>query len=123
MEARGEVRGGRFVDGVWGEQFALAEAVAKMRSLKKEEKKGVLVCISAADPLNLQGVITPGRKIPSYLGNRILFRDGIPVAVYESEEVNFLIPVDNSEKWELQNALIRRNVSPKLRPYLGKGIM
>jgi ATP-dependent helicase Lhr and Lhr-like helicase len=123
MEARGEVRGGRFVDGVWGEQFALAEAVAKMRSLKKEEKKGTLVCISAADPLNLQGVITPGRKIPSYLGNRILYRDGIPVAVYESEEVSFLIPVDHAEKWELHNTLIRRNISPKLRPYLGKGIV
>jgi ATP-dependent Lhr-like helicase len=123
MEARGEVRGGRFVDGVWGEQFALAEAVAKIRSVKKEEAKGTLVCISAADPLNLQGVITPGKKIPSYSGNRILYRDGIPVAAYESEEINFLVTVDNSEKWELQNALIRRNVSPKLRPYLGKGIV
>jgi ATP-dependent Lhr-like helicase len=123
MEARGEVRGGRFVDGVWGEQFALSEAVAKIRSVKKEEIKGTLVCISAADPLNLQGVITPGKRIPSYLGNRILYRDGIPVAAYESEEVNFFISVDSSEKWELQNALIRRNVSPKLRPYLGKGIV
>ena len=123
MEARGEVRGGRFVEGVYGEQFALPEAVAQLRRLRKELKKGNLISISAADPLNLTGIITPEKRIPSVFSNRILYRDGTPVAVKEGKEVKFLLKLDESEKWSLKKALIQRNVSPKLRAYLGKGII
>jgi ATP-dependent helicase Lhr and Lhr-like helicase len=122
LEARGEIRGGRFVDGVWGEQFALPEAVVRLRQIRKEEKTGKLISLSASDPLNMHGLITPGKKLSAYLGNRILYKDGVPIAVLESDEVKFLIEVSDQEKWELQNILIRRDISPKLRPYLGKGI-
>ncbi|MFL5731446.1 MAG: DEAD/DEAH box helicase, partial [Cytophagaceae bacterium] len=113
MEARGEIRGGRFVDGVWGEQFALSEAVASLRQIRKEEKTGRLISLSASDPLNMHGLITPGKKLSAYAGNRILYKDGVPVAILESDEVKFLADIPDTEKWALQNALIRRDISPK----------
>ncbi|MCI0453634.1 MAG: ATP-dependent DNA helicase, partial [Candidatus Dadabacteria bacterium] len=123
LEARGEVRGGRFVEGVWGEQFALPEAVSKLRMIRREPKDSTLVSISAADPLNLTGVITPGRRVPSLFNNRILYKDGVPVAVKEGKEIRLLTDFDRTEKWNIQNALIQRNVPSKLRAYLGKGVV
>jgi ATP-dependent helicase Lhr and Lhr-like helicase len=120
LEARGQIRGGRFVEGVYGEQYALPEAVIELRNQKKLHKTDVLVSISAADPLNLTGIITPGRRIPSYSGNRILYRDGVPVAVKEAKEIQFLVEPQEGQKWSLRNALIRQQVSPRLRKYLGK---
>jgi len=123
LEARGQIRGGRFVEGVWGEQFALPEAITELRAGKKEDKSEVLVSISAADPLNLTGIITPGRRISAYAGNRILYKNGTPIAFLEAKEVQFMIePESSEEKWKLQNALVQRNISPKLRKYLGKGV-
>lgn len=122
MEARGEIRGGRFVTGVWGEQFALPEAIAELRLVRKEGKKGTLISISAADPLNLTGIITPGRRISSIFTNRVLYLDGVPVAIKEGKETQVLVEVDEGEKWKLQNALIQRKVPPRLRTYLGKGV-
>jgi len=121
MEARGQIRGGRFVEGIYGEQFGLPEAIVELRNIRKEEKRNVLASISAADPLNLTGIITPGKRIPSFTGNRILYQDGVPAAVKESGEVQFLID-PSTHKWDLQAALIRQNVSPKLRKYLGKAV-
>ena len=121
MEARGQIRGGRFVEGVWGEQFALPEAIVELRATRKEEPTGVLVAISAADPLNLTGILTPGRRIPGYTGNRILYRDGVPVACREAKEVQFMVEV-NGEEWALQKALVQKVIPPKLRKYLGKGV-
>lgn len=120
MEARGEVRGGRFVDGIWGEQYALTEAVGAMRKVRKKEKTGSLVSLSAADPLNLVGVLLPGKKIPAYTGNRILFRDGTPIAVLQGGEVKFLVEMETGEKWELQKELVNRKIPPMLKAYLGK---
>jgi ATP-dependent Lhr-like helicase len=60
LEARGEIRGGRFVNGMSGEQFALAEAVGQLRAIRREGPRGQLISISAADPLNLVGVVTRG---------------------------------------------------------------
>jgi ATP-dependent Lhr-like helicase len=122
LEARGQIRGGRFVEGVYGEQYALPEAIIELRSLVKENKTNVLISISAADPLNLTGVITPGRRIPAYSGNRILYRDGTPIAIKEAKEIQFLIEPEAEEKWSLQNALIQHEVSPKLKKYLGKAV-
>jgi ATP-dependent Lhr-like helicase len=119
MEARGQIRGGRFVEGIYGEQYALPEAVVALRNVRKLNKKDVLVSISAADPLNLTGIITPGRRIPGYTGNRVLYKDGIPVAVKEANEIHFMIEPEAGEKWPLQDALIKRSISPKLRKYLG----
>jgi ATP-dependent Lhr-like helicase len=79
-EARGEIRGGRFVTGFSGEQFAQAEAVAALRGVRRAPKDGQeRVELSAADPLNLVGVLTPGARVPATLGNRIAYLDGIPV--------------------------------------------
>ena len=122
LEARGEIRGGRFVDGVWGEQFALPGAVAKLRSIRKAPREGKLISITAADPLNLTGVIGPGRRVPALYGNRILYRDGVAVAVKDGKELKFLGDFEDRRKWDMQNMLVRRNVSPRLRSYLGRGI-
>lgn len=122
LELSGEVRGGRFVDGVWGEQFALPEAVAGLRQTRRTRKDGTLVSISAADPLNLTGIITPGKRVPSHYKNRVLYRDGIPAAVKEGGDVRLLSKFDGAEEWNLKAALVKRNFSPKLRAYLGKGV-
>ena len=123
MEARGEIRGGRFVEGVWGEQFALPEAVTKLRTIRREEKKGVLISISAGDPLNLQGVLSPGKLVTQLPGNRILYKDGEPIAVLNGNETVYLKKeMDEEAQWNAKTALVRRTVSPKLRAYLGKGI-
>ena len=80
-EARGEVRGGRFVAGLVGEQFALQEAVDALRAVHRREPTGEVVRLSACDPLNLVGIITPGARVPAVLGNEVLYRDGAPVDV------------------------------------------
>ena len=90
MEARGEIRGGRFVEGFYGEQFALPEALASLRLLRKREKTGAWVTLCAADPANLQGILTPGPRVPATRANRVLFRDGEPIAVLESGELRVL---------------------------------
>ncbi len=81
MELRGEIRGGRFVDGFIGEQFALPEAVETLRSMRKGQAKSQVIQISAADPLNLVGVILPGARVPAHTSNYIMFRDGVPIRV------------------------------------------
>lgn len=122
LELQGQIRGGRFIEGVWGEQVALPEAITELRRITKKEKNGMLVSISAADPLNLTGVLTPGKRVPGYFGNRILYRDGVPVAFQEAKEIQFLIEPGQQEKWDLQTRLVQRTISPHLRKYLGKGV-
>ncbi|MHB8425760.1 MAG: DEAD/DEAH box helicase [Gammaproteobacteria bacterium] len=108
LEARGEVRGGRFVDGFAGEQFALPEAVGALREVRRRETTGELVSVSAADPLNLVGIITPGARVPVQGENRMLYRDGVPVAVQVAEEVKFLEQVTRETEWALRNRLLRK---------------
>ncbi len=107
LEARGEIRGGRFVSGFAGEQFALPDAAVMLRKVARSEEIE-RVSISAADPLNLVGVLTPGEKVPRLPGNRVLFEGGVPVAVQVGGEVKFLREVDGKREWEVRNALIRR---------------
>jgi ATP-dependent Lhr-like helicase len=106
MEARGEIRGGRFVTGFSGEQFALPEAAGALRKAVGTDEE--LVSISAADPLNLAGVMTPGEKVPALSGNRVLYRNGLPVAVQSGDDVRFLQPVESKSEWEIRNLLIRK---------------
>jgi ATP-dependent helicase Lhr and Lhr-like helicase len=122
MELRGEVRGGRFVDGVWGEQYALPESVAGLRETRRRSRDGKLVSVSAADPLNLTGIITPGERVSSHYKNRVLYRDGIPVAIKEGENIRILSDAGKKEEWDLRTALVKRSFSHKLRAYLGKGV-
>jgi ATP-dependent Lhr-like helicase len=84
MEDRGEVRGGRFVHGFIGEQFALPVAVESMRALRKQPPSGEIITLSAADPLNLVGIILPGERVPAISGKSVTYRDGIPVSGEES---------------------------------------
>ncbi|MBT8049227.1 MAG: DEAD/DEAH box helicase [Gammaproteobacteria bacterium] len=90
MEDRGEVYGGRFVDGFSGEQFALPEAVGLLRRMAAEPSTRQLTVISACDPLNLGGVITPGVKTVARSGNRILLFNGVPVARLQGDELELL---------------------------------
>lgn len=122
MEARGQIRGGRFVEGVYGEQYALPEAVIELRNTRKDTRREVLVSISAADPLNLTGIITPGKRVPAFSGNRILYQDGVPVAFREAKEIQFVSEPEASRKWVLHHALIQHHTSPKLRKYLGRAV-
>jgi len=79
LEARGEIRGGRFVDGFLGEQFALPVAVESLRATRKMPTTGEMVTISAADPLNLVGVVVPGERVPAISGRSVTYRDGVAV--------------------------------------------
>lgn len=90
MEDRGEVRGGRFVDGFSGEQFALHEALGLLHRQAQPDRPAQSVVIAAADPLNLGGIITPGVRTPSLCGNRILLQSGVPVARMLGDEVEIL---------------------------------
>jgi len=122
LEARGEIRGGRFVGGFSGEQYALAEAVGLLRAVRREEANRELVAVSGADPLNLVGIITPGDVVTGLATNRMLYRDGIPVAVQEGDgrEVRILLDTTPDESEALKTALVRRRVAPLVRTYLGK---
>jgi ATP-dependent Lhr-like helicase len=87
MEARGTVRGGRFVAAFYGEQYARPEAVESLRKVRKTGKAGELVRVSAVDPLNLAGIITPGPRVTSVHTNSVVFRDGVPLTAEEASEV------------------------------------
>jgi ATP-dependent Lhr-like helicase len=115
-EARGEIRGGYFVGGISGEQFALPEAIGLLRSIRKSASRGELITLSAADPLNLQGILTPGTRIPAFTTNRILFRDGLPVAALESGEIRKLSDEQIPDS-QIENALRVGKLRPSLRPY------
>jgi ATP-dependent Lhr-like helicase len=86
FEARGLVRGGRFVTGFAGEQYSLPEALDELRHIRRTERKGEIVRLSAADPLNLSGVILPGKRVPAIRTNSVVFRDGLLVPVEQSAE-------------------------------------
>jgi ATP-dependent Lhr-like helicase len=107
LEARGDIRGGRFVAGFAGEQFALPEAVGLLRETRRRPTKGALVSLSGADPLNLAGLLTPGPKLAATTGNRVLYRDGAPVAFLAAGEVQVIETVPAPEEWALRTALLR----------------
>ena len=79
LEARGEIRGGRFVDGFLGEQFALPVAVESVRATRKLPPNGETATVSAADPLNLVGIVVPGERVPAISGRTVSYRDGVAV--------------------------------------------
>jgi ATP-dependent Lhr-like helicase len=110
LEARGEIRGGRFVAGFSGEQYATPEAVSLLRDIRRKPHDGQFIALSAADPLNLVGLITPESRVPALTGNRVLYKDGLPIAAYVAGEVRFFVEIDPSAQWEVQNAILRRHV-------------
>jgi ATP-dependent Lhr-like helicase len=107
LESRGEIRGGRFVAGFSGEQFALADAIVMLRDVRRKPSADEWISVSGADPLNLTGILTPGPRLAAITGNRLLYRDGLPVALLAGGEVHFLEALDTAGEWEARKALLR----------------
>jgi ATP-dependent Lhr-like helicase len=78
LEDRGLVRGGRFVTGFSGEQYALPEAAEQLAHVRRTPRTGERVVVNATDPLNLVGVIVPGDAVPAVRTNRVVYVDGLP---------------------------------------------
>jgi ATP-dependent Lhr-like helicase len=113
MEDRGEVRGGRFVDGFSGEQFALPEALGLLRQPVAASGKAIFTVISACDPLNLGGLIVRGVKTPAITGNRILLENGLPVARTMGDELDEFSGISDQARREARHRL------PVVRPWPG----
>ncbi len=135
MELRGLVRGGRFIAGIGGEQFALPEAVSSLRDAARQlsdaaeasaddwseerNRQLPLHSLSAADPVNLLNIFLPEQKLGRLAKNRVLYRNGIPIAALESGKLRFLREVPSQYQWQIQQLLTRREIPPQLRRYLG----
>lgn len=107
LEARGEIRGGRFVAGLSGEQFALPEAIAALRSVRQRAPNDIWVCLCGADPLNLVGSLLAGDKVPRLTGSRVLYRDGVPIAKRVAGEVVLLEHGDLAFEQAARTRLLR----------------
>ena len=118
LEARGEIRGGRFVAGFTGEQFALPEAVGLLRETRRAPPSPTWISLSAADPLNLIGSIVPGPKVPAVTNNRVLYRDGAAVAALVAGETQWVQALEPREMREAESALIKRHAGSPLLAYL-----
>ncbi len=120
LEWRGEIRGGRFVNGLSGEQFALPEAVTELREVRRTPPDRTLVVLSAADPLNLAGIVTPGERVRAVASNRILYRDGVALAAMEGDYIRPLAEIDPADAGPVANALAGRAVPPVSSGYVGR---
>lgn len=120
LEARGEIRGGRFVSGMSGEQFALPEAVERLREVRKSKRDGLLITISAVDPLNLNGIVTSGERIRSISSNRMVYRDGMALAVLEGDYIRPLAEIDPAVADGLATALAGRRRPAVTSGFVGR---
>src|SRR5258706_17656 len=107
--------GGRFVSGFGGEQFALADAVGRLRGVRKLDKSGELVALSGADPLNLVGIVTPEARVGAIAPNRVLYRDGLAIAALEGGELRRLAPSEFDDD-TLKTLFWRRSSALGFRP-------
>jgi ATP-dependent Lhr-like helicase len=105
LEARGEIRGGRFIAGVTGEQFALPDAIATLRAVRRQPADDTLVCLSASDPANLLGTVLAGPKVPRVAGSRVLYRDGLAIGTAIAGQVELLVPLDPAQARAATRAL------------------
>jgi ATP-dependent Lhr-like helicase len=124
LEARGDIRGGRFVAGMSGEQFALPDAVEQLREIRRTTPDGRLIAISAADPLNLAGIITTGDRVRAVAASRVVYRDGVPLAALEGDYVRPLVPLGDdptaSYLSEVATVLAGRARPPVLSGFVGR---
>jgi ATP-dependent Lhr-like helicase len=120
LEARGEIRGGRFVSGMTGEQFALPEAVERLREVRKSNRDGRLMAISAVDPLNLTGILTSGERIRSITSSRLVYRDGIALAAMEGDYLRPLTEIDPAVAGRLASVLAGRRLPPVTSGFVGR---
>ncbi|HEY9025604.1 MAG TPA: helicase-related protein, partial [Burkholderiaceae bacterium] len=105
LEARGEIRGGRFIAGATGEQFALPDAIATMRAVRRQPPDDALVCLSASDPANLLGTVLAGPKLPRVAGSRVLYRDGLAIGTSVGGQIELLVPLPPDEARAATRAL------------------
>jgi ATP-dependent Lhr-like helicase len=112
LEARGEIRGGRFIAGVTGEQFALPDAIATLRAVRRQPPDDTLVCLSASDPANLLGTVLAGPRVPRVAGSRVLYRDGLAIGTSVAGQVELLVPLDVAQARAAARALA---LDPQLR--------
>jgi ATP-dependent Lhr-like helicase len=120
LEARGEIRGGRFVSGMSGEQFALPEAVERVREVRRSGRDGRLMCISAVDPLNLTGILTSDERVRSLTSSRLVYRDGVVLAAMEGDYVRPLTEIDPSAAAGIASALAGRNLPSVTTGFVGR---
>lgn len=97
-EARGEIRGGHFVEGLGGEQFALDEALPVLRRIRRERDTREWLVLAAADPLNLAGILTPGGRVAAVAGHRVLYRGGVPTACAVAGRIEWLGELTGAEQ-------------------------
>jgi ATP-dependent Lhr-like helicase len=105
MELRGDVRGGRFISGVGGEQFALESVIAPLRALRDAADDGEWVLITAADPLNLSGILTAGPRIAAINKSALILQRGRCVAAKVAGRVEFFAQVDPATQVVMRRAL------------------
>jgi ATP-dependent Lhr-like helicase len=122
LEARGEVRGGRFVAGMSGEQFALADAVERLREVRRTAHDGRLLLISGADPLNLAGIVTTGERVRAVAATRVVYRDGVPLAAMEGDYVRPLVETDVTPALaaDVASLLAGRPMPPVMSGFVGR---
>jgi len=92
LEARGLIRGGRFVNGFSGEQFAHPDAVDVLRQVRKQPRNGETIRLSAVDPLNMVGVVLPGARVPSVSTNTVTYTDGAVFGMPEAGGTGVMMP-------------------------------
>ena len=110
LEGRGDVRGGRFVAGFSGEQFALPDAIPLLREVRRRRAGGELVVVAAADPLNLVGIVVPGERVPATARTRIALRDGVPAGVLHGDAIRLCSPMEDAAAFGVRAALLARRV-------------
>jgi ATP-dependent Lhr-like helicase len=119
LEARGEIRGGRFVSGMSGEQFALPDAVDTLREIRRTPADGRLITISAADPLNATGIITVGERVRAIETSRIVYRDGVPMAALQGDYLRPLAPIAEAIAADVASALAGRRMPAVTGGFVG----
>jgi len=120
LEARGEIRGGRFVSGMSGEQFALPEAVERVREIRRSGRDERLIAISAVDPLNLTGILTSGERIRALTSSRLVYQNGVVLAAMEGEYLRPLAEIGESAAAGIATALAGRSLPALTSGFVGR---
>jgi ATP-dependent Lhr-like helicase len=120
LEARGEIRGGRFVAGMAGEQFARPDAVEQLREVRRQGRDGTLVTLSAADPLNLTGIVVSGDRVRAATSTRLVFRNGLAIAAMEGDFLRPLAEIEPAMAADVASALAGRRVSGVVSGFVGR---
>jgi ATP-dependent Lhr-like helicase len=120
LEARGEIRGGRFVAGMAGEQFALAGALERLREIRRSSLNNRFEVISGADPLNLAGIVTSGDRVRAITSNRLVYRNGVPLAALEGDFIRPLTEIEQGLESEVASKLAGRLVPAVVSGYVGR---